>query len=206
VRYYFDRFALDGDARQLLRGNDPVHLSPKALDLLLMLVEEHPRAIPKQEMYDRLWPSTYVVDGNLPVLVGEIREALDDHQRAIVRTVHGTGYAFAIAVRQTAQPEAGHLILLGDQQFRLGDGDNVVGREPAAAVCLASSSVSRRHAIISVSGTEARVTDLDSKNGTFIGSDRAGAGTLLTDGVLLRFGDIVVRYRRYLPDGITDTL
>ena len=53
-------------------------LSPKAFDLLCILVAGRPKAISKSELQERLWPATFVVEKNLTNLVGEIRDALGD--------------------------------------------------------------------------------------------------------------------------------
>ncbi|HEX7421542.1 MAG TPA: FHA domain-containing protein [Thermoanaerobaculia bacterium] len=207
MRYDFAEFNLDTDARQLRRGSEAVHLSPKALDLLIMLIAERPRAVPKRELYDRLWPSTFVVDANLPVLIREVRGALRDNKRQIIRTVHGTGYAFAAAVPTERQSRDGfmHLLFFDNQQIRLEEGENLVGREPSANVFLPSASVSRRHALITVHGEGATVTDLDSKNGTFLGSEPLHGEAPLADGTIVQFGEIITRYRCCLPEGATDT-
>ena len=78
MRVRFGSFVLDFEARQLERGGHPVHLTPKALELLELLVERRPNAVSKAEIHDRLWPDTFVADVNLPVLVHELREALED--------------------------------------------------------------------------------------------------------------------------------
>src|ERR1700736_1696365 len=99
MRYDFGEVSLATDARQLRRGEDFVHLSPKAMELLIVLITERPRAVPKRELYDLLWPDTFVVAANLPMLIREIRGALGDKQHHILRTVHRIGYAFAVDVR-----------------------------------------------------------------------------------------------------------
>ena len=95
----FSDFVLDTDTRELLRDSRPIHLSPKAFQLLELLVETRPRALPKDTLYNRLWPNTFVVEANLSNLVGEVRAALGDNPRRprFVRTVHGFGYAFSEA-------------------------------------------------------------------------------------------------------------
>ena len=95
-RWTFGDFVLDLDARELVRAGTPVSLSPKALQLLGLLVECHPRALSKTELQDRLWPGTFVVEKNLTNLVSEIREALgeDPATPRFIRTVHRFGYAF----------------------------------------------------------------------------------------------------------------
>ena len=87
MRVRFGSFVLDFEARQLERGGHPVHLTPKALELVELLVERRPNAVSKAEIHDRLWPDTFVADVNLPVLVHELREALEDdpHEPAFLQ-------------------------------------------------------------------------------------------------------------------------
>src|SRR5262245_12033885 len=96
TRVRFGEFILDVETRELLCRNKPVALSPKAFHLLQILIENRPKAVSKSDLHDRLWPGTFVVDANLPNLIGEIRRALDDnpHDSRFVRTVHRFGYAF----------------------------------------------------------------------------------------------------------------
>ena len=96
MRLRFGEFVLDDEARQLSRDGSAVHLTPKALELLEFLVERRPRAVSKEELHERLWPSTHVTGANLPVLVHEVREALGDdpHEPHWVRTVARFGYSF----------------------------------------------------------------------------------------------------------------
>ena len=96
------RFAdcdLDTDARQLVRGAQEIHLSPKAFELLKLLVEQRPRALSKQELLDKIWPGVFVSDASLARAASEIRDAIDDHSRSdgFLQTVHGFGYRFASA-------------------------------------------------------------------------------------------------------------
>ena len=200
MRYDFGDFRLDTDARQIVRGNRELHLSPKAFDLLSLLVAERHRAVPRQEIYDHLWPSTYVVEGNLPVLIGEVRRALDDNDHQIIRTVHGTGYSFANRAEEGRTPVAGqvHVLIFGNQEFVLTEGENVIGRYAIADVVLPSKSVSRQHAVVTVRGGAATVKDLESKNGTFLDAKRIAQDTALADGNVIRFGALKVLYR-YSP-------
>src|SRR5260370_8880521 len=96
MKLRFGEFTLDADTRQVLRADREIHLSPKAFELLHVLVEHRPRALSKAALQERLWPDTFVSEANLPNLVSEIRGALGDVARRgrFVRTVHGYGYAF----------------------------------------------------------------------------------------------------------------
>ena len=95
----FGEFTLDDSRRQLLRGAEPIHLSPKAFQLLSILVAERPRAVSKKELQDRLWPDTFVNEGNLANAVAELRSALGDERREsrFIRTLYGFGYSFTRA-------------------------------------------------------------------------------------------------------------
>src|SRR3954471_22206752 len=92
----FGGFSMDAATRQLARRAHPVHLSPKAFDLLLLLVERRPAVVPKGEIASRIWPGVSVSDTSLGGLVKEIRRALGDDpaQPTFIRTAHTVGYAF----------------------------------------------------------------------------------------------------------------
>lgn len=207
MRFEFGEFVIDSDARQLWRGGQPLHLSPKAFDLLQFLVAERPRAVAKETLYDHLWPDTYVMEANLPILIREIRTALGDDERAIIRTVQRHGYAFAAdpgpPIRAETSP---HVLMQGEHAVPLAEGENVVGREPSAAVRIASTSVSRRHAIITVDGDRATVADLQSKNGTKVNGVAAVGPRTLTDGDVIAFGTIFMVYRWCPGDSRTETI
>src|SRR5213593_1911205 len=84
VRVRFPPFTIDSDTRQLSRGDrrdTNVHLSPKAFDLLCLLVQHRPKVLEKSFLHARIWPDTFVVDATLNVLIGEIRKAIDDDVR-----------------------------------------------------------------------------------------------------------------------------
>ena len=96
MRARFGDVELDSASRQVWRAGREVHLSNKAFELLALLVERRPAAVPKSEIHQRLWHDTFVSDTNLPTLVAEIRDAIGDDARhpQFVRTVHRFGYAF----------------------------------------------------------------------------------------------------------------
>ena len=211
MRYVFASLTLDTDRRSLTREAEGLHLSRKALDLLILLLGERHRVVPKEEIFDRLWPQTFVVDANLANLIAEIRRAIADTDHLIVRTVHGTGYSFAAPVKVEGERTEGspaflHTLMFEQQQLRLREGDNVIGRDPVADVFLASKSVSRRHALVRVTGTEAKVSDLESRHGTFIGQDPVRGEVALGDGDVLRVGIVELVYRRWTGADPTDPL
>lgn len=206
----FGPFTLDDQARTLHRLARPVHLSPKAFDLLTLLVRRRPAAMAKAEIHQHLWPDTFVSDGNPAVLVAEIRTALGDSAResTYVRTVQRFGYAFSGAV---APPSAGPgslpepapcWLAWGTRRAALAMGENVVGRDPAADVFVDAVGVSRRHAMIVVAGAQATLVDLSSKNGTFANGVRVTEPTPLLGDTEIRFGPVPVRFCT-LPEAVS---
>jgi len=199
--YRFGGFVLDTAARRLHRGNQAIHLTPKALELLQILIEQRPRAMSKEQLQDRLWPDTYVVEANLPVLIREIRTALGDDERSIIRTVQRFGYAFS---GEPAQASV-HMLIRGDREFVLRPGENVVGRDASSDVPIVSSTVSRQHAKITIRGDEATIVDLKSKNGTRVAGREAVEPIRLFDGVAIEIGRVEMIYRCPSAQGETQT-
>ena len=203
MRVQFAEFTLDTDARQLFERAREVHLSPKAFELLKVLVEERPRAISKQELLDRVWPGTFVSDASLARSISELRGALNDHSRSagFIQTVHGFGYRFvdgraASAMAATFVDDDIVCWLVNENyEFHIEEGDHVIGRDPAAAVRLDSPRVSRTHARLVRQGRDASIEDLGSKNGTFVRGARITAPTPLQDGDEVQIGPIVFRFR-----------
>ena len=211
----FGDFALDRDTRQLLRDGVQVHLSPKAFDLLSLLVENRPRAIAKTEILEHLWPATFVSDTNLPSLIAEVRGALGDdaHAPRFVRTVHRFGYAFCtettrapFADARTRAPDTGYWLIWESREAPLNEGENILGREGDDVVRIDSPSVSRRQARIVVAGGQATLEDLGSKNGTYVGTERVTAPVRLADGDQIRLGHVVIKCRVTSPASSTETV
>ena len=101
----FGEFVLDLDSRELRRGAEPVRLSPKAFQLLEILVTNRPKALSKADLQDRLWPDTFVVEKNLANLVSEIRQVLGDSPSSgFIRTVPRYGYAFHETILEDHEP------------------------------------------------------------------------------------------------------
>jgi DNA-binding winged helix-turn-helix (wHTH) protein len=203
VRVRFGDLSLDTDTRQLRRGSQEVHLSTKAFDLLRLLIEARPRVVSKHELQEALWPGIYVSEANLFTLMSEVRTAIADGVRdSFVRTVHGVGYAFSGEVVgltssriEEAQRVSGFVVISGARRIALGEGENVLGRDTDVSVCLDSSTVSRRHARIMITGDRATLEDLGSKNGTFVNEQRIDSVTFLKDGDQILVGSILCTLR-----------
>lgn len=198
----FGPFTLDVDTRQLLRDRDrvPVHLSPKAYDLLCVLVEARPKAIAKADLHERLWTSTFVSDATLASVVGELRDALGERgrQARFIRTVHAFGYAFSADARETqasAIPTIAHWIVCNGRETALGEGVHVIGRDAEVAIPLSSPTVSRRHARIVIAGGVATLEDAGSKNGTIVRGHVVTSPLQLADGDQIKIGAFQLTFR-----------
>jgi DNA-binding winged helix-turn-helix (wHTH) protein/tetratricopeptide (TPR) repeat protein len=95
----FGPFRLDPAKRLLWRDGRLVGLPPKAVDLLLALVEQAGEVVGKQELMDRVWPDTFVEEANLSVNVATIRKQLGD-EHPFIETVSRRGYRFVGAVKR----------------------------------------------------------------------------------------------------------
>jgi DNA-binding winged helix-turn-helix (wHTH) protein len=190
----FDAFEFDADRRQLSRGGCDVHLTPKAFDLLGILIEAAPRVVSKTDLHKRLWPSTFVSDATLVGLIKELRRALDDRnaEAPFIRTVQRVGYAFCKATTTSARsPDTvSRWILVGGRRVPLQEGENSIGRDPLSTVWLDVASVSRRHALIVCNGQRAVIEDLGSKNGTTVGEQTVTGARELREGDKLAFGRV----------------
>jgi hypothetical protein len=203
---------LDTESRQLLKGGAEYHLSPKAFQLLFLLLESRPRAVSKMELHERLWPDTFVSDATVTSLVAEVRAALGEKagRGRFVRTVHRFGYAFTGVATEAPRANAGDgrarcWIVWEHGQVALMEGDHLLGRDDDVAVWLESPTVSRHHARISVAGGEARVEDLDSKNGTYVRGERLAASSALSDGDEIRLGSVTLTFRSPAASASTET-
>lgn len=206
----FGPFTLDPAGRRLLRGREPVHLTPKAFELIHLLVTEAPRVVSKRELHDRLWPGSFVSDATLVGLVKEARRAFDDRdpEAPVIRTAHRVGYAFCLEVAEVSaapSPRVWHWLVLQDRRVVLRQGENLVGRDPALQVFLDTAGVSRRHARIVLDEPGVQLEDLGSKNGTSVNGTSIKAAVALRDGDRIAFGAIAGVYRTSSAGMSTET-
>ena len=187
----FGTFEFDEGQRQLRRSGEAVHLTPKAFDLLGILLEAAPRVVSKDELHQRLWAASCVSDAALVGLIKEVRRALDDRDREspMIRTVHRVGYAFCRPTTERSVPGLLYLVV-GGRRVVLNEGANSIGRDPSSTVWIDVASVSRVHAQIVCNGRRATVQDLGSKNGTTVGGEKIATARDLRDGDRLSFGRV----------------
>ena len=99
--YEFGPFVIDVDRHLVLKDRQPVTLTPKTYDTLLILVESGGRLLSKDQLMKALWPDSFVEESNLTQQISMLRKALGEvfgEYRYIV-TVAGRGYRFAEEVK-----------------------------------------------------------------------------------------------------------
>ena len=100
--YDFGPYRLDPAKRVLLKDGAQVQLTPKAFDTLLALVEERGRLLQKDVLINRIWPDSFVEEGNLTVTISMLRKALGENrgEHRYIVTIPGKGYRFVADVRE----------------------------------------------------------------------------------------------------------
>ena len=212
MRVAFGDCTLDSDTRELFRGEQPVHLSPKAFRLLELLLEGRPRALSKEQIHEKIWPDAFVSEATLASLIAEIREAIGESGKdsRYIRTVHGFGYAFAGAASEPPPPpppgsDSGWRLVQDDRAIPLREGETILGRDHLAGVRIPSESVSRRHARIVIERDAATLEDLGSKNGTYLRGERISGPKPAGDGDSIRIGSVTFTLRVVPADKSTAT-
>jgi len=126
--YRFDQFEVDDREFRLSEGGTPVPLEPKALRLLIYLIENRNRLVRKQELLDKVWPDAMVTENALTRAIGLLRKALNEDSRAprYLETVPTAGYRFIAVVTvadeiPASQPVAQKQSTLLRSQVRASD-------------------------------------------------------------------------------------
>jgi DNA-binding winged helix-turn-helix (wHTH) protein len=211
MRVRFGDCAFDSETRECFREGKPVHLSPKAFRMLELLIEARPRALSKEELQQRLWPETFVTEGNLATLAAEIRRAIGETGRESrpVRTVYGYGYAFSGEAVEEPRPDATTWprfeLILGKHPIPLQEGESLIGRDRDVPVRIEDPTVSRHHARIVVAGDVACIEDLGSKNGTSVEGKPVRDSVRLSDGDEIKVGSVFLTFHACATEQSTET-
>jgi DNA-binding winged helix-turn-helix (wHTH) protein len=208
MRLKFGDCVLDLDARQLERANKVVPLEPKMYELLEVLIKRRPAVVTNNELDELLWPKVYVARTSLTRLVSELRAVLGDTPRdsRVIRTAYKTGYAFCAEVTQLSAPRSAPAtieVLWMKQSLPLTDGEHIAGRDAECSLVIDGTTVSRRHARITVASGVATIEDLDSTNGTHVNGTRISAPTRLAPGDEFALGSEVLRVRLRSSSALT---
>jgi DNA-binding winged helix-turn-helix (wHTH) protein/Tfp pilus assembly protein PilF len=92
--YRFGEFSLDLDREALFRGARDIHLRPKSLSVLRVLLENQRRLVTKAKLHDAAWKNSVVTDDSLTHCIADIRQALGESGFDMIQTVPRRGYIF----------------------------------------------------------------------------------------------------------------
>ena len=103
--YEFGRFRFDPQNHLLLSGGDPVAITPKAFEVLLVLVENGGRLTTKEELMRKVWPDSFVEEANLTVNISALRRLLGETAdgRPYIDTVPKKGYRFVATISEVRE-------------------------------------------------------------------------------------------------------
>jgi TolB-like protein/DNA-binding winged helix-turn-helix (wHTH) protein/Tfp pilus assembly protein PilF len=102
--YTFGEFVLDADRGQLLRNGGEVRLRPQSFEVLHYLVEHHGRLVSRDKLMTAIWGDTVVTDGSLTQCIIDVRKAIGDESRRMIRTVPRRGFVFDFPVDDAGAP------------------------------------------------------------------------------------------------------
>jgi DNA-binding winged helix-turn-helix (wHTH) protein len=208
MRLRFADCVLDPEARELRRGERLVPLSPRAFQLLALLLRSRPKPLSQSQLRDALWPGTHVGYTSLAQVVAEVRKAIGDRTAAarLVRTVPRFGYAFvAPVVEERPGRAAVGTFVTGESEYLIPEGETLVGRGMECGIRLPSSRVSRVHARLRAEDGRVVIEDAGSKNGTWVNRVRRQGPTILEDGDEVMFGTFRAVFRGAGASGSTRT-
>lgn len=90
--YRFGDFAVDTLRAEVRRGGKAIPLRRQSFDVLLHLLQKPHRIVSKGELLDAVWGNRVVTDGALKHCLMEIRAAIGDRDRKLIRTITRRGY------------------------------------------------------------------------------------------------------------------
>src|SRR4051812_13958342 len=101
--FLFDDFRIEPTTFRVFKADNTIQLEPKALRLLIFLIENRGRLIEKEELLDKIWNGTHVSENALVREVGKLRKTLGDDPKVpkYIQTVHTRGYRFIAEVEIT---------------------------------------------------------------------------------------------------------
>jgi DNA-binding winged helix-turn-helix (wHTH) protein/tetratricopeptide (TPR) repeat protein len=106
LSYSFGPFRLEPPARRLTRDGEPVALTARAFDTLVVLVENQGRVVTKEELIRSVWSDAFVEENNLNQAISAVRRALNDdgNGNRFIETVPRKGYTFVVPVLEELAP------------------------------------------------------------------------------------------------------
>jgi DNA-binding winged helix-turn-helix (wHTH) protein len=99
--YEFGQFRLDPHEKVLRSGNSIMDVTPKAVEILCLLVENVGKIVSKEEIFERVWSDSFVEENNLSHHIFRLRKVLGEtDEQKFIETVPKRGYRFVAGVRE----------------------------------------------------------------------------------------------------------
>ncbi len=162
--YEFGEFRLDADGRLLFRNGEVVPLTPKAVETLLLLVENKGNVVEKDELMQRIWPRTFVEESSLTRNISVLRKALGNGAdgQEFIATVPKRGYRFIAPVEEIEEPSRPSSAI---QETRRTKAARRVWHRPAvwlaaltlAGVLAVTAYLGRRHSWFRITSPSGRI-------------------------------------------------
>ena len=99
--YEFEDFRLNAGELVLWRGDELISVPPKALQILVLLVEKQGEVVSREELLEKVWHETFVEEANINYTISLLRKSLG--KKKLVQTVPKRGYRFTAEVRKPAE-------------------------------------------------------------------------------------------------------
>ena len=221
-------------ANALTRAGEEIHLEPKAMAVLVCLVEHAGRVVTRRTLVDRVWATDFIADSTLTHTVADIRRALGDDSRSprFIETIPKNGYRLiahpseivarvdpsSMARRplvvvagdgvhlaeQASYMPCEHVLHLGNREVSLVRETVIFGRDGGVDIQILNPEASRRHARLDIEPDGVFLEDLGSKNGTQVNFREFAGRYELATGDVIEVGTITMTYR-CLSDALTQT-
>ena len=210
-RVSFGLFVLDGGTRELRRGQEPGY----TIFICCPPLSNNAHVqYPRQRFTSASGPTPSSTKRTSPSWSRKSARpwVIRPGSRHSSWSLYGHGYAFSGEAVSVGASSAGPTttaptcwLVSKARHVSLHEGENIIGRDPAADVWLDARGISRRHARIVVAGALASVEDAGSKNGTWLKGRRIESAEALKDGDQLKFGSVPMTFRVWSDGGSTDT-
>lgn len=180
LQWEFGSFRFDADQHLLFRDGQLVPLSPKATDILLVLIENHGQLVEKDALMKAVWPDSFVEESNLAVHISQLRKALSEENSSHrIETIPRRGYRFLGEVRRVSldspEPAPADAAASSGVLARSESKQRKTGWLPAIAVALA----------LAVAWIAISVYRHSSRAGASHGSPNTAAASLKTSSIIL---------------------
>jgi len=144
--YEFGSFRLDPDRHRLFNQGEPIHLSPKAAEALVVLVRNAGKLLEREELMQAVWADSFVEDANLTVAISHLRKALGQNSETAeyIETIPRVGYRFVAEVRERYEEPAPVIIEKHTQSRTVIEEEFLPDPIPAKVLTPEASSIRTR--------------------------------------------------------------